>query len=499
MKTGGQGKSPSSRPSADKSKSKGPSSGNKKNTRPGGDSSAQKKQRPSTASQPPKDRSRLCRRSGRSGGCAPASGAGAPGGRDPNDGKPNKNNRSGDKGNQKANKKNEKKPDKKETPSQDAGSAPGGGRLTRSKTGPQGQKQDAPESKHEKAGRPKLQVDTSGNGAEKPDKNKSPQSPTSAKSAKSGKSPQSPTTPGAPPRIVDTTRKSEYERLWPKPGTAPPAKPGDRGGSRRKSGAQQKIDQKKIDKEEATKKKQEQANKDRVQQQLKDPRHKPQRPDADWTPPRPDPKPDSETDKGRKQKPAYHLPEADRKAGRTPYHPNEQSSGKITAPDRKPQYSGEPGSPRNDPGFIKYTNRHDPYDRSYVRKEQFRGEDGKKKVGATGVYDGRNMPYHAANKLNNLKANPDHTYAEVAKGQGTHRDVTDNVRQTYDENRRNPKNTGHLANPKDEMPHSGTVVKDKGKDREAKTNVAPVPDRESRGEFPPIQSTDFFADRLIDL
>ena len=100
------------------------------------------------------------------------------------------------------------------------------------------------------------------------------------------------------------------------------------------------------------------------------------------------------------------------------------------------------------------------------------------------MYDGRNMPYHAANKLNNLKQNPKYTYAEAAakgsKEVQENRKVTDKVRQTYDPNQK--KASGErVPNHRDEFPHAGTVVEEKGDDRKSQTNVAPVPERESRG------------------
>ena len=257
-----------------------------------------------------------------------------------------------------------------------------------------------------------------------------------------GSSPKSPKTPGAPPRIVDTTRKSEYERLRPKPGGKQPEKgsndgkaspahksgksvnkdgrkadrktdkkvSGDKGG---KGSTQAKSPAQKGEKEKATRKTQDEARRLHIKNLLKDPKHKPKRPDADWRPPKPDPRPGSAEATMHKGKPAYHLPEASKKAGTAPYHPNDKSSGEIKVPKRKKQYSKGSGSPQKDPGFIRYTNSKDPHDRSYVRKEAFKDKDGKTRVAATSVYDARNMSYHAVNKLHGLEANPDYTYAEV--------------------------------------------------------------------------------------
>ena len=257
-----------------------------------------------------------------------------------------------------------------------------------------------------------------------------------------GSSPKSPKTPGAPPRIVDTTRKSEYERLRPKPGGKQPEKgsndgkaspahksgksvnkdgrkadrktdkkvSGDKGG---KGSTQAKSPAQKGEKEKATRKTQDEARRLHIKNLLKDPKHKPKRPDADWRPPKPDPRPGSAEATMHKGKPAYHLPEASKKAGTAPCHPNDKSSGEIKVPKRKKQYSKGSGSPQKDPGFIRYTNSKDPHDRSYVRKEAFKDKDGKTRVAATSVYDARNMSYHAVNKLHGLEANPDYTYAEV--------------------------------------------------------------------------------------
>ena len=108
------------------------------------------------------------------------------------------------------------------------------------------------------------------------------------------------------------------------------------------------------------------------------------------------------------------------------------------------------------------------------------------------------MPYHAANKLNNLKQNPQFTYADAVKSQPGgkksqdrgHRKVTDLVGQTYDPTRLGPYNNGKaLANVKDEIPGKATEVKGpdgkylSGQERYDRSNVSPVPDRESRREF----------------
>ncbi|KAL9112079.1 MAG: hypothetical protein Q9187_007835, partial [Circinaria calcarea] len=369
----------------------------------------------------------------------------------------------------------------------------GDGRRTRAKAKQQQQKGSDQKPAQGRPVKPKLTLDTSGNYKKDPSPGGSPRK---GDQGKSPISPKTPTTPGAPPRIIDTTRGSDYERLWPKPGEksrdSKSSYPTQEGPS---------TPPKKKDKEAATKKKQDEARQKKIKGLLKEPGHKPQRPDANWVPPSPDAKPGLEKAKAQKGKPKYHLPGEDKKAGKTPYHPIEKSSGVITAPDRKQQYSGQSGSPRNDPGFLQYTNNKDPYDRSYVRKEKFKEKDGKEKVAGVSVYDGLNMPYHAANKLNNLKKNPDYTYAQVVKGgkgKKDNRKVTDKVKQTYDPARENSKKKP-LANPKDESPQAATYVKDKGEERMAKTNVAPVPDRESRGKLPIIlSSTDRQAQKLAD-
>ena len=81
--------------------------------------------------------------------------------------------------------------------------------------------------------------------------------------------------------------------------------------------------------------------------------HKPIRPDSDWTPPSPNTTA-SPNARGVPGVPAY-LPRPDPDIKKTQFHPNSQSSGRIEAQPRKHQYSGQPGSPRNDPGFLQYS------------------------------------------------------------------------------------------------------------------------------------------------